>query len=57
MGSAPTVLSAPQQASAAEIRLTWGGELGGFGKATIVLVIGSGELLETGVHHLFGWRG
>lgn len=57
VGSAPTVMSAPQQVAAAETRLTWGGKLGGFGKATIFLIIGSGELLETGIHHLFGWWG
>lgn len=57
MGSAPTVLSAPQQVLVIETRLTWGGKFGRFGKATIVLIIGSGELIETGIHHLFGWWG
>lgn len=51
------MLSAPRQDLAAEARLTWGGELGGFGKATIVLIIGAGELVETGGHHFFEWWG
>lgn len=56
-GLCPPALPAPWQGSAAEARPTWGGELGGFGKATVVLIVRVGELLETGGHHFFGWWG